>query len=124
MSLNNTKMLGYSPWKMKIFEENYKIEETLYTQNLSPTVIYTGTDLTNNTKIAIKELRKSKLKGKLYLNEFAKNEMAIHYSLSRLSNNIVKVPAYFENEESYLMVMEYSNQPNYFEDLLENVYNL
>lgn len=53
--------------------------------------------------------------------EFAKNELIIHYSLSKLSNNIVNVIDYFEDENSYRLAMEYCEEPNYFEDILENV---
>jgi hypothetical protein len=56
-----------------------------------------------------------------YLHEFARNEMAIQYSLSQLSNNIVRVPFYFEEEDSYTSIMELSSDPRYFEDILDNV---
>jgi hypothetical protein len=47
--------------------------------------------------------------------------MVIQQSLSRLSENIVKVPDYYEDDFAYTTVMEYSEDPCYFEDLLENV---
>lgn len=113
-------ILAYSPWSFSLFQEQYTIQGKIYEQTLSPSVIYHGTDNRNNIKVAIKELKKSKLI-QTCQHEFAKNEMALHYSFSRISDNITKVPAYFENEEAYYIIMEYSEDSNYFEDLLENV---
>jgi hypothetical protein len=56
-----------------------------------------------------------------YMHSLAKNEMATQYSLGLISNNIVKVSAYFEDEAKYSMIMEYSDDPCYFENMLENV---
>jgi hypothetical protein len=70
--------------------------------------------------MAIKKVMKDRLRHS-YLHEFARNEMAIQYSLSQLSNNIVRVPCYFEEEDSYTSIMELSSDPRYFEDLLDNV---
>lgn len=58
------------------------------------------------------------------MHTFVKNEMTLQYSLCRISNNIVKVPAYFEDDNKYSIVMEYSNDPCYFENMLENVINI
>jgi serine/threonine protein kinase len=72
-------------------------------------------------RFACKETRKKRLPNS-YFHEFIKNEMVFQYSLSKYSDNIVKVLDYYEDENSYFMVMEYSYQPTYFEDLLENVH--
>lgn len=88
---------------------------------MSPTIISLAENLENNRLVAIKELRKDRL-NKNFLNEFAKNELTIHYSLSRISNNIVNVLDYFEDDFSYILAMEYCEEPNYFDDILENVF--
>ena len=87
---------------------------------MSPTIICIAKDLQIDKFVAIKELRKDRL-NKNFLAEFAKNELIIHYSLSKLSNNIVNVIDYFEDETAYKLAMEYCEEPNYFEDILENV---
>jgi serine/threonine protein kinase len=78
--------------------------------------------LSKNIKVAIKEIRKERLLTPNH-HDFARNELAIHYSLSNYSNctNIVKVMDYFEDKNSYYMAMEYSKEHGYFEELLENV---
>ncbi len=58
------------------------------------------------------------------MHTFVKNEMTLQYSLCRISENIVKVPAYFEDETKYRLIMEYSQDPCYFENMLENVDSL
>lgn len=55
------------------------------------------------------------------MNSFVKNEITLQYSLSRTSNHIVKIAPYTEDEIKYNMIMEYSEDPCYFEDMLENV---
>ena len=87
---------------------------------MSPTIISVANNLQTDKLVAIKELRKDRL-SKNFLAEFAKNELIIHYSLSKLSNNIVNVIDYFEDENAYKLAMEYCDEPNYFEDILENV---
>ncbi len=72
-------------------------------------------------RFACKETRKKRLSTS-YFHEFIRNEMVIQYSLSKYSDDIVKVLDYYEDENSYFMIMEYSYQPTYFEDLLENVH--
>ena len=78
-------------------------------------------DVSSGLKVAIKELRKERLKEE-YLQEMARNEFSIHSYLSKLSNNIVAVKDYFEDEKAFHLVMEFSEEPDYFEDLLENRY--
>jgi len=113
-------ILAYKPHNKKIFNENYEMKKTIYSIGLSPTTISIAQNLQTNKLVAVKELRKDRL-NKNFLSDFAKNEMTIHYSLSKLSNNIVNVIDYFEDENSYIMAMEYCDEPKYFEDILENV---
>jgi len=113
-------ILAYNPQNNKIFTDNYEINKVIYSQGLSPTVISIAKNLQSDKFVAIKELRKDRLT-KNFLAEFAKNELIIHYSLSKLSNNIVNVIDYFEDEHSYKLAMELCDEPNYFEDILENV---
>ena len=110
----------YLPLSTKILNENYTIIDTVYKEQLSPSCIYLATEVNKNQQYAVKKVMKDRLRHS-YMHDFARNEMAIQYSLSRFSNNIVKVPCYFENEDSYTTVMELSHDPRYFEDLLENV---
>ena len=70
--------------------------------------------------VAMKELRKEKFKQN-FNNEMAKSELMFHYSLSKLTNNIVTAYDYFEDEKSYYLLMEFCDEPNYFEEILENV---
>jgi serine/threonine protein kinase len=107
---------------MRLFEEKYKIQETVYNNQLSPSTIYLALDIELNKKFAVKRVKKERL-SKGYQVDFARNEMVIQQSLGRLSNNIVKVPDYYEDDSTFTMVMEYSEDPTYFEDLLENVIN-
>jgi len=113
-------ILAYNPHNKKIFNENFQMKKVIYSTGLSPTTISIAQHVETNKIVAVKELRKERL-NKNYLNEFARNELTIHYSLSKLSNNIVNVIDYFEDENSYIMAMEYCEEPNYFEDILENV---
>lgn len=116
----SSNILAYNPHNNKIFDENYKVEKVIYSSELTPTTISVARNLQTDKLVAIKELRKDRLT-KNFLGEFAKNELIIHYSLSKLSNNIVNVLDYFEDESSYRLVMEYCEEPTYFEDILENV---
>jgi len=90
----------------------------MYEDPLSATIISIAIDLSGK-QFAIKEIRKIKLREPLN-HELARNELSIHYTLSKKSNYIVEVPEYFENETAYIMVMEYCNSSNYFSYRLEN----
>lgn len=113
-------IMGYNPLNKKDFEDKFRINRVICSNSLSPNTISRAENLQNNKSVAIKEIRKEKL-SKSYLHEFAKNEIAIHHSLSKLSNNIVNVIDYFEDETTYTIAMEYCEEPNYFEEILENV---
>lgn len=115
-------ILIYNPLNKKIFNESFELKKIICSNPLSPNTISLAKNLQNNQIAAIKEIKKEKLK-KDYLHEFAKNELAIHYSLSKLSNNIVDAIDYFDDENSYFLAMEYCEEPNYFPDILENVIN-
>jgi serine/threonine protein kinase len=117
--INSNKLENYSALSMKSFLEKYRIIEKIYSNFSAPSHILLLED-TEGVKYAAKQTIKKRLTGDYY-HEFVKNEMLIQHSLSRFSRNIVKVLDYYEDEDTYLMVMEYSYQPNYFEDLLENV---
>ena len=104
---------------MKEFQEKYSVKETIYTNELAIGKILLLIDK-YGCKYAAKQYMKNRIRNPV-LHEFTKNELAMQTSLGKLSNNIVKVLDYYEDHESYVMVMEYSYQPTYFEDLLENV---
>lgn len=112
---------SFKPLNMKIFDEKYKIIKKIYTNGLAAGEIVLLEDNMGN-KFAGKDIQKKKLKNN-YFHEFIKNEFAIQYSLchSPGSENIVRVEEYFEDDQRYLMIMEYSSEPSYFDDMLENV---
>lgn len=68
----------------------------------------------------MKELKKEKFKND-FSYELAKSELVFHCSLSKLSNNIVNAYEYYEDEQAYYLLMEFCEDPNYFEEILENV---
>jgi serine/threonine protein kinase len=109
-------LLSYSPQKNKIFN----LKKKIYHQSLSSSHIYIA--YLNDIKIAVKEIEKDKLRTPLH-HEYVRNELAIHYTLSNNTNceNIVKVYGYYEDESKYYLAMELSPEPDYFENLLENV---
>jgi serine/threonine protein kinase len=118
--INNPHILPYSPKKYFEFENRFRLVQQLYDNPLAATKIFTAND-ENNILYAIKEIKKGKLKD-TFAYQLARNELSVHYSLSKKSNFIANVPEYFENDNSFYMVMEYCNNPNYFQYRLENVY--
>ncbi len=114
--------IHYQPSDINFFRKIYKLEEkTIYANSLSPSVIYKGVEVSSGSKVAIKELRKDRLNDES-MHEMTKNEFSIHHFMSKISNNIVKVKDYYEDEKAYYLVMEFSEEPDFFEDLLENRY--
>jgi hypothetical protein len=47
--------------------------------------------------------------------------MVLQYNLAKYSENICRVYSFHEDEQMFTTVMEYSEDPCYFEDLLDNV---
>jgi serine/threonine protein kinase len=120
-SVESSILLSYQPQPIQLFKEKYKTDKKIYDQDLFSTYVYIGTDEIENSKVAIKQIKKKRM-DKSYLHEMARNELAVHYSLSRTKcNNIVNAKNYFEDDISYYLVMECSPEPNFFEDMLENV---
>jgi serine/threonine protein kinase len=118
----NTNIFQYLPSDISLLNQHYKKNSTsIYVGNLSPSIIYSGVDLSSGVKVAIKELRKDRLKEEIMV-EMARTEFSIHSYLSKLSTNIVEVKDYYEDEKIFYLVMEFSEEPDYFEDLLENRY--
>lgn len=110
----------YNPQNLNKFYDNFKIIKTIVPNGLSPTIINIAMELNNNKLFALKELKKEKFKNP-FNNEFARSELIIHYSLSKLSSNIVNVVDYYEDDKAYYLLMEYCEEANYFEEILENV---
>ncbi len=54
--------------------------------------------------------------------EYARSECIIHSQLKH--ENIVELYDYTENENEIALLMEYYNDPNYFEEKIENVSSL
>lgn len=115
----NKKPLRFEPAKYSM-KEKYAIKETVYECNLAPTKVYIGEDIKTGEQVAIKETNKSKM-GKDIYTELILNELAISKYLSTRTNSVVHVYDYFEEDESYIIVMELCDRPNFFEELLENV---
>ena len=67
------------------------------------------------------EGKKKKLNSQYYKTEFARNELALHFNISKICKNVVKAYCYYETDDAFILVMEKSDDPNYFEDMLENV---
>ncbi len=113
----------YKPQHMQKFIDKYDIIKRIYSSELAYSEIILLQDHEEN-KFAAKRIKKHKLSAD-YLHDFVKNEIAIQHSLSNFSQNgefIVKVEDYYEDHDCYLMVMEYSPSPDYFEQRLENVF--
>lgn len=117
---SSSNILCYNPLSKKVFKDKFEIKKVICSNPLCPNIISLAENIQNNKLVAVKEIRKDKLT-KSYMHEFAKNEIAIHHSLSKLSNNIVNIIDYFEDETTYTIAMEYCQNPNYFQDILENV---
>ncbi len=115
-------LFNYLPSDISLFHKIYKVDDKIiYKNGLSPSIIHTGEEVSSGLRVAIKELRKEKLKDK-EMHEMTKNEFTFHHLLSQVSSNIVKVKNYFEDDKAYYLVMEFSEEPDFFEDLLENRY--
>ncbi len=108
--------------KIQNYTDKYHIEDCIYSQSLTPTSIFQAVDKQSGERVVIKEIKKNKLVAS-YMHEFAKNELALHYSLSNYTycENIVKTIDYFENEMAYYLIMECSPEPNFLDELLETV---
>jgi hypothetical protein len=117
--MGSNEILPYSPSNVTLYDKSFRELQSIYSSSLAATQILLVEDLEGN-KYAAKKIYKNKLRSS-FMHEFLKNEIAIQFSLSRLSENIVKVPEYFEDEERYIMLMEYSPFTDYFDDMLENV---
>ena len=117
--INNPNIQFYSPKKFSEYEKMYKITQQLYENPLGATKIYIAND-DKDQQYAIKEIKKERLKDSFNF-ELARNELSIQYSLSRKSDYIARVPSYYENDCSFFMIMEYCNNPDYFQYRLENV---
>lgn len=115
--------LNYKPNKLP-FSNYYTIKELVYECMLAPTKVYIGEEVETGAQVAIKEIVKTKLninKDKDFFFEFIYNEMAISKYLSSICHSVVHAHDYFETNDSFIIVMELCDRPNFFEELLENV---
>lgn len=118
----NAHIFEYLPSDITLLFQIYKRDpSSIYVGNLSPSIIYSGKEVNSGIKVAIKELRKDRLKDQIMFG-MVKTEFSIHSYLSKISANIVEVKDYYEDEKAFYLVMEFSEEPDYFEDLLENRY--
>jgi len=118
----DSKILNYAPDDTNKIYESYIVEEDkIYEASLSPSEVYLAIDKITGNKVAIKEVKKEKLKDN-FIKEMAKNELIIHASMSQQSYNVVKIHNYYEDEKAFKIAMEFCEEGNYFEDILENRY--
>jgi calcium-dependent protein kinase len=89
---------------------------------ISQSKVFKAVYKTTGQQVAIKIMEKKRM-NQSYKHEFARNELALHHSLSNFTRcpNIVRVLDYFEDNEKYYLVMELCEDPNFFEDRLEDV---
>lgn len=111
--------LKFDPKSFKEFEENYEIVRLLYSCQLAPTKIYEGIAKDSKKCVAIKETIIDQLD--TFHKEFLKNELVIAHYMSKITHSVVIVYDYFHIENKYVLVMEYSDRPNFFYELLEDV---
>jgi len=85
----------------------------IYKDPMAPTAVSLGTLPSSNEKIVIKQIFKEYL-----INDFLKTqgaqEFPLHCSLKH--DNIVKGIEWSENDDEYILIMEYMNKAEYFED--------
>ena len=105
------------------YKERLEILESIYESPLSPTLVYVALDKSLNKKVALKIVKKDKLK-QSFLLELIKLETVIHFKLCRLNpENVTMMYEYYEFPDSFVMILELSKDPFYFEERLENVNN-
>lgn len=69
-------------------------------------------------KVIMKTIRKDKLFSEIQ-HDYAKRECTIHSQLKH--ENVVELYDYTESEKEFVLLMEYCNDANYFQDKLEDV---
>lgn len=116
----NTELISFQPIKDKKIQEVYELNMILYQVDVAPTTVYLAQHKEKGTTVAVKYIDKSKL-STFELKDMICNEFALTAKLSKYIPEIIQVYEYYEDEESYSMVMEYCDRPNYFEEMLENV---
>lgn len=116
---NENTFLNFTPSKIP-FNKKYKMLDLVYECMLAPTKVYIGEDLETGEKVAIKEIVKTKLGKDVYF-EFICNELAVSKYLSNIIHSVVRVYDYFEDEQSFIIVMELCDRPKFFEEMLEDV---
>lgn len=116
---NENNFVSFTPSKIP-FSKKYKMQDLVYECMLAPTKVYIGEDLETGEKVAIKEIVKTKLGKDVYF-EFICNELAVSKYLSNVIHSVVRVYDYFEDEMSFIIVMELCDRPKFFEEMLEDV---
>lgn len=116
---NKNEFLKFNPKNSKEFDENYEKIRLLYSCQLAPTKIYEGIAKESNKCVAIKETLIDQLDD--FHKEFLKNELVIAHYMSKITHSVVIVYDYFHIDNKYVLVMEYSDRPNFFYELLEDV---
>jgi hypothetical protein len=116
---NENSFLNFVPNKIP-FNKKYKMLDLVYECMLAPTKVYIGEDLETGEKVAIKEIVKTKLSKDVYF-EFICNELAVSKYLSSIIHSVVRVYDYFEDDQSFIIVMELCDRPKFFEEMLEDV---
>lgn len=119
---NEVSFLNFIPNRSS-YKEKFKIVELVYECIVAPTKVFIGENKETGELVAIKETVKSKL-SKDFLYEFLYNELAVSRFLSQITHSVVQVYDYYEELDSFIIIMELCDRPNFFEELLENVSKL
>lgn len=108
--------IQFSPQDYGIVQK-YEHQQDIYKVELSPTIITLTTHKESNENIIKKSIKKEKLMDQLGI-DFARKECVIHSCLDH--DNVVKLHEYTENEDEFVIFMEYCNDANYFDEKLVN----
>ncbi len=116
----NSELISFQPIKDRKIRDVYKLNSILYQVDVAPTTVYLAEHKEKGTIVAVKHIDKSKL-STFELKDMICNELALTAKLSNIIREIVQVYEYYEDDDSYSLVMEYCDRPNFFEEMLENV---
>jgi len=87
--------------------------EKIYEVKLAPTIITRVTNKENGQEQIKKQLLKEKMMGNELTLLNARRECTIHNLFKH--DNVVELYEYTENEDEFVLYMEYANDPNYFD---------
>lgn len=89
----------------------------MYKVELSPTIVSLTLNKETNEQVIKKSIQKAKIMDQLGI-ELARRECVVHSCLTH--DNIVKLHEYTENDEEFVIFMEYCNDANNFDEKIVN----